>query len=540
MFSEKINFAKQYHLFLNLLELYEDNSFKISFYKKAELLLKKIDRESQWEEVEKICLASKLSTNLIQKLKTIFLTGTCEEIALYLNQTPPGILELLKIRGLGVKKVKTLWKSHHIDCPQKLYEACTSNQIQEIKGFGKNLAQSLIINLEFYFKYQHSMLWHEAHKLSLEVIENITHQFKDVFIESTGHLIRYDELINELEFCSDLNALQLKQWATPNNFKFKNQEDDVINFQIPKSIDLKFYYCQKNELDKLFKYSCSEEFYNLAKTYKTLGKNIPVAKRDQKFYLEYYDKNQNFIKPLEFQDIKGLIHCHSTWSDGTHSIENMALTCIQLGFEYMVITDHSQSAIYAKGLKPIDVLAQHQEIDVLNKKLAPFKIFKGIESDILADGSLDYEEKILKSFDVVIASVHNQLEMAEEQATLRVLKAIENPYTTILGHCSGRVLLKRDGFKLNYPLIFEACVKNKVVVEMNTNNKRLDLDWRYVNLALEMGVMLSLNPDAHSMSMINDLQYGINIASKTLLIASRCLSCYGLKEFENYLLNKIK
>jgi DNA polymerase (family 10) len=239
------------------------------------------------------------------------------------------------------------------------------------------------------------------------------------------------------------------------------------------------------------------------------------------------------------EDLKGTLHNHSTWSDGVHSIEEMALYCRdEMKLEYLGMCDHSKTAVYAKGLSIERVLQQQEEIENLNKKLAPFKIFKGIESDILSDGSLDYPEEILKRFDFVVASVHSAMKMDEEKATNRLIKAIENPYTTILGHPTGRLLLSRSGYPLDFKKIIDACAANKVIIEINANPLRLDLDWRWHRYAVENGVLLSINPDAHRTEGLLDMQYGINVARKGGLTKSNCLNAFSLQEIESIFKSK--
>ena len=182
----------------------------------------------------------------------------------------------------------------------------------------------------------------------------------------------------------------------------------------------------------------------------------------------------------------------------------MADECIKRGFEYLVISDHSQSAFYANGLKEDRIIAQHKQIDELNARLNPFKIFKSIESDILYDGKLDYPDHILKTFDLVIASVHSILKMNEEKAMSRLITAIENPYTTILGHMTGRLLLSRNGYPVDHKKIIDACVANNVVIELNAHPRRLDIDWKWIDLAIEKGALLSINPDAHALDGFDD------------------------------------
>jgi DNA polymerase (family 10) len=203
--------------------------------------------------------------------------------------------------------------------------------------------------------------------------------------------------------------------------------------------------------------------------------------------------------------------------------------------EYMAISDHSKTAFYAQGLKEDRIKAQHQYIDALNEKLAPFKIFKSIESDILNDGSLDYSDNILSTFDLVIASVHSNLKMTEEKAMERMLAAIENPYTTILGHMTGRLLLSRPGYPLNFEKIIDACAVNHVVIELNANPNRLDMDWRYIKYALKKNVLISVDPDAHSIKGIDDIRYGVFSAQKAMLPKEKNLSSFSLKEFEAFL-----
>ncbi|MCH5598791.1 PHP domain-containing protein [Niabella ginsengisoli] len=204
-------------------------------------------------------------------------------------------------------------------------------------------------------------------------------------------------------------------------------------------------------------------------------------------------------------------------------------------FEYLVMSDHSKTAAYANGLSEERIKEQHIYIDKLNQKLAPFKIFKSIESDILNDGNLDYSDEVLSSFDLVIASVHSNLYMSEEKAMQRLMKAIENRYTTILGHPTGRLLLSRNGYPINHEKIIDACVANHVVIEINANPHRLDLDWSWIPYALEKDVLLSINPDAHSIEGFYDIKYGVLAAQKGGLTAQRNLSSFNLEEFEDYL-----
>jgi DNA polymerase (family 10) len=238
---------------------------------------------------------------------------------------------------------------------------------------------------------------------------------------------------------------------------------------------------------------------------------------------------------VQWNSIRGILHNHSTYSDGIHSLEEMAIACRDLGMEYLGMCDHSKSAFYAGGLSIEKVMQQHAEIDKLNAKLGPFKIFKGIESDILSDGSLDYPNEILETFDLIVASVHSILNMDIERATKRLITAIENPYTTILGHPTGRLLLSRKGYPIDYKKVIDACAANGVIMELNAHPYRLDIDWRWIPYCMEKGVHISINPDAHKKEGYSDMQYGVNVARKGGLTNDFLFNGKSLNEMINFL-----
>ena len=217
----------------------------------------------------------------------------------------------------------------------------------------------------------------------------------------------------------------------------------------------------------------------------------------------------------------------------------MAKACIEQGFEYLVISDHSKSAFYANGLSEERLREQHRYIDELNLQFAPFHIFKSIESDILNDGNLDYSDQILKTFDLVIASVHSNLKMTEEKAMNRLLRAIENPHTRILGHPTGRLLLSRPGYPVDHQRLIEACAEHKVVIELNAHPRRLDLDWRWIDYALQKNVLISIDPDAHSVTGYHDIHYGVLAAQKGGLRAEQNLSSFSLEQMKEFVSKKV-
>jgi DNA polymerase (family 10) len=243
---------------------------------------------------------------------------------------------------------------------------------------------------------------------------------------------------------------------------------------------------------------------------------------------------------VEEGDLKGVFHNHSQYSDGANSVEEMALAAREMGYEYLGLSDHSQTAFYASGLKAEDIERQHAEIDELNEKLEGITILKGIESDILKDGSLDYDEEILARFDFVVASVHQRFGLSGAEQTERCIAAVSNPFTTILGHPTGRLLLARDPFEVDMEAVMEAAADSGCVIELNANPHRLDLDWRELRRAQGLGLKISIGPDAHRTEGLRDVRYGVAMARKGWLRAEDVLNTMGLSEIRAYLRDRAR
>jgi DNA polymerase (family 10) len=276
-----------------------------------------------------------------------------------------------------------------------------------------------------------------------------------------------------------------------------------------------------------------------ADIYKKLDLNFIIPEhREDRGEFEYYEEHER-MELVRESDIKGVVHAHSTWSDGKFSIQQMAEAGMERGYEYLAISDHSKTAAYAGGLSIDEVKEQWDEIDELNEKFKSeeknFKIFKGIESDILTDGSLDYPDDILEGFDFVIASVHSSLELPLDKMMKRFENAIRNPYTRILGHPTGRLLLRREEGNLDLNKLIEWAAEKNTAIEINANPRRLDLDWRYGNKAREVGLMTSINPDAHTTDGIDDIRYGVMIARKGKYAPDRVLNTKSADQFEQWL-----
>jgi len=391
-------------------------------------------------------------------------------------------------------------------------------------------------------------LYAKVEAFAEELLKNLEGHFPNSLINLSGDYSRRMEIIDQLDVLIGVSEAQLR------SHPIGEQVDEKLQFKTEEGLNIQFHCCSAEDFGwTLLRTTGNAE--HVAQLEQKLGNTSLSDKTEAEIYalagLDYIEpelrEGQNELdwaakkqlpKLIGLTDLKGSLHNHSTWSDGVNTLEEMALYCKnELKIDYLGMCDHSKSAFYANGLNEIRVAAQHREIDALNEKLAPFKIFKGIESDILYDGSLDYADEVLASFDFVVASVHSVLKMTEEKATERLLKAIENPYTTILGHPTGRLLLSRSAYPINHKKVIDACAANKVVIEINANPLRLDLDWRWHQYALEKGVLLAINPDAHRTEGFLDMHYGVLVGRKGGLTAKNCLNAFSLAEIDTFFKN---
>ncbi|MFT7606133.1 MAG: DNA polymerase (family 10), partial [Saprospiraceae bacterium] len=380
--------------------------------------------------------------------------------------------------------------------------------------------------------------------------KSLQKKLPDAKIEFTGGLRRCNPILESIELLIASSENISEQVGDLLNIE--KEEDTFLQARTETNIPVIIYKCTADNFgSKQFRYTGGEAFiktflekvdgddFRNFKTEEALFAKvkvpfIPPELRDWEDAMEWGMKNKIPVL-IEESQIKGVIHSHTTYSDGLHSLRNMAAYAKEQGFEYIGITDHSKSAFYANGLQVERVYQQMEEIDQLNQELAPFKIFKGIESDILNNGSLDYEEEVLGAFDFIIASVHSNLKMDETKATHRIITAVENPYTTMLGHPTSRLLLSREGYPLDHKKVIDACAANGVTIELNANPYRLDLDWTWIPYALEKGVRIAINPDAHSKEGIHDIHFGVLAARKGGLTKEECVNCLTAVEFEKYL-----
>jgi DNA polymerase (family 10) len=543
--------AENFSLLAKLMDIHGDNSFKAKSYSSAAFTIDKLPSPLAELPPDKIFSIRGIGDTIGKKVVEQLETGQLGLLNEYLQKTPPGILEMLGIKGIGPKKIATIWKELEIESLGELLYACNENRLTLYKGFGEKSQLNIKAAIEFYLGTIGSYLYQQIESYAAAIDKKLKLVFsQDQFI-LTGEFRRQLEIINTLEWVTTASVNQLKDFFESNEFETVSISGEYFSCKGKENVRLGFYCTTEvHFFSQLFQTSCSEEFLTEwnAVTKCDMGKSYPseesIFTATAIHPVPHYQREKATViswaaaHPLppviQPEDIAGIIHSHSNWSDGVHTLEQMAVAAKAKGLQYLVISDHSKTAFYANGLSEDRIRAQHQQIDELNPRLAPFKIFKSIESDILNDGNLDYSAGVLASFDLVIASVHSNLKMTEEKAMLRLLKAIENPFTAILGHMTGRLLLSRNGYPVNYKLLIEACAANQVVIELNAHPRRLDIDWRWIDYALEKNVLISIDPDAHSVDGFDDCRFGVLSAQKAGLTKDRNLSSFSLAEFEQF------
>jgi len=551
--------SRTLRLLAQLMELHEENSFKIKSVTNAAFKIDKLPFAIAKKTAEEISEIDGIGKSIAAKIIELLNTGSLKELEDILLITPPGIVEMLSIKGIGPKKISTIWHDLQIDTVGELYYACNENRLIEAKGFGLKTQEDIKKVIEFKMaangKFLYAQIEETANQLLHELTTWLQKKNPDVILKLAGDFRRTCEIIEEIiivigdenikSITQNIEDFELLDFELINNNTFTAQTESGIKIKLFITEKTNFY------LD-FFKFTGNQEhtkevlnlagngpFANEEEIYEKAGLAFILPELRENVGEIELAKNNKLPQLITYNDLKGSLHNHSDWSDGVNTLEEMALFCKNdLKLDYLGICDHSKSAFYAKGLNEQQVYAQQQQIDQLNQKLAPFKIFKGIESDILNDGSLDYSNDILKTFDFVVASVHSNLKMDKDKATTRLLKAIENPFTTILGHPTGRLLLSRKGYDIDYQKVIDACAANQVVIEINANPLRLDLDWRWHRYALEKGVLLSINPDAHRKEGFHDMKFGVLVARKGGLTADKCLNAFSLSEITSYFNNK--
>lgn len=472
-------------------------------------------------------LKNSFRPQIIQIVTEIKKSSTIEALDELIQLTPPGLFDMMRVKGLGGKKLAALWKTAKIDNIEDLLHACKTNALSRIPGFGKKTEQNIVEAIENLNAVAERFHYADVADIANGIIATLKKLFKTEYFSLCGDIRRQSTTVEAIEILTavppnNLNIPGLKKIININQ-PGENETKGTTLDEFPVTI----YHCSEQEyysqlfvktgnaahvekvlarIKKMSDVVSEEAVYKKAK----LPFIIPEMREDVAEWA-YIKTGGQLISEA---DIKGVVHNHTTWSDGVDQLEPFINACKRKDYQYVVISDHSQNAHYAGGLKPEKVLRQFEEIDKLNKKTGSFNIFKSIECDILVSGELDYDTSLLSQFDMVIISVHQLLKMKEDKATARLIKAIEHPCTTILGHMTGRQLLIRPGYPVDFRKVIDACAANHVVIEINANPYRLDMDWSHIPYAMEKGVMISINPDAHSIHEIDNIRWGVSAARK--------------------------
>lgn len=566
---DKAGLISLFEKIASLLELKGENPFKIRAYQNAARAL-----ETETADLNELIQANKLQEiagigkAIAEKILEFQATGKLAYYEELKESVPQALFELTQIPGLGPKKAKKIYEALGVQSVGELEYACQENRLLKLPGFGKKTQDNILKSIQFYRKNQNQFLYADAIREANAVLAVLKKDKAIQEISIAGSLRRRKEIVRDMDFVvatdkpgsvmkkfvslpgiqsvlaegetkssvilasgiqADLRCVQPAEYPFALHHFTGSKEHNVKlrGLAQEKGLKINEYGIFKGE--KLI--ACKSE----AEIYQALGLHfVPPELREDRGEIERAAQSE-FPEMIALSDLKGTFHAHTTYSDGSASVAEMALAAQKMGLNYLGISDHSQTAVYAHGLKADDIKRQHAEIDAFNRENPDFRIFKGIESDILADGSLDYESKILEQFDFVIASVHSRFKMNEAEMTERIAKALQNPYTTILGHMTGRLLLSRDPYAIDAKKIIDTAVKYNKVIELNCNPYRLDMDWRHLEYARDAGLKIAINPDAHKPGGIADLEYGIGIARKGGITKGDVINTLDKGEMEKFL-----
>ena len=552
-----------------LLELTGENPFKSRAYQNAARNLEKSEvdfdelvKENRLTEIEGIGEAiSKKLTELIQ-------TGKLEYYEKLKDSVPPGHLEMLKIPGLGPKKIHALYEQLGVKDVGELEYACLENRLVDLKGFGEKTQDNILAGIAKLKVYKERRLYAEVAVEAEVLLEYLKRDKSILSISIAGSLRRGNETVKDIDILAasknpeklgghftsyerietvtasgetkvsvvlksginaDLRIVTSAEYPYALHHFTGSKEHNTAMRGRAKDMGLKMNEYGLFRRDKNIKCASEEELFAALKL-----QFIEPELRENMGEIQAAEKNE-LPKLVEEKDVRGIFHVHTNFSDGGETLENMARAAREMGLQYIGISDHSRSAYYAGGLQIEDIKKQHELIDKFNEKLKPFHIFKGIEADILPDGSLDYDEKTLARFDFVIAAVHSNFNMPAREMTARLKKALQNKYATMLAHPTGRLLLSREPYAVNLEEVIDTAAKFGKAVELNANAHRLDLDWRHCIYAKRKGVKIAINPDAHQIAGLRDVSFGVKIARKGWLSSEDCLNCMSLVGMKEYL-----
>lgn len=521
-----------------LLELSGENPFKIRAYQNAAAAIASlpdaIDSLSETGKAEHVKGIGKTIGPQVREYLRTGAIGYRDELK---AAVPKILFELVRIPGLGPKKAGLLYQSLGIQSLGELEYACRENRLVTLRGFGSKTQDSVLRGIEYMKRSQDRFILGEAWPLAEKIAEYLRHHGEIETVRVAGGIRRRAETVKDIDMVVAtvrpdrvfhiLSAMPgIGQIAEngPGGIKAVLATGMELDIRIvpPEQFAgaLHFATGSRRHLEKLREYAAAVNKEILAvpadehEIYRSLGLSyIPPELREGEDEIEKAGKEE-IPQLVGMPDIQGAFHVHTSYSDGSGTLADMVQAAVQSGWSYLGISDHSQTAVYARGLRPEVVLAQRREIEQINTDNPGFTVFAGIESDILPDGSLDYPDEILARFDFVVASVHSAFRMDRTDMTRRITVAMKNRYVTMLGHPTGRILLARPGYAVDMPAIIDTASGTGTIIEINASPYRLDLDWRWCRHAHDKGVMLSVNPDAHAPGELNYVKFGIAAARK--------------------------
>lgn len=530
-------------LTVKLMDLHEENPFKSKSYASAAYRIEKLATPLEGKSLAELQALPELGKSTASVVDEILRTGTWSTLQELLTKTPKGILEMMRIKGLGPKKVKSIWTQLNIETPGELLYAIQEQRLSTLKGFGEKTQADLEKAITFFLAHQGKFHYAEGEEILRILLPILQNAFPTIKIESYGATRRKSNVLEQISIAGDDSMmLPLGTYSHYPSLVIESCDETSWTGQIADKYKIQYTAISKSDFYKdIWMSSASEEHIagiKLAQTFNSeeeiyITNGLAFHPSECREFGNKWD--ENYINGLvQDKDIRGVIHNHSTYSDGKNTVEEMAMACKKAGYEYLVMSDHSQTAAYAGGMGMDKVFSQFKTIDQWNAKHPDFRIYKSVESDILTDGSLDYTDEELTAFDLIIVSVHAGLKMDEATAMQRLIRAIEHPSTRILGHMTGRLLLSRPGYPIDHKKIIDACAANKVAIEINASPYRLDIDWRWLQYAQEKGVWISINPDAHSIDGIHDIHWGVISGRKGGLLKSNTLNALDLNDFEDW------
>lgn len=562
-----------------LLELKGENPFKSRAFHNAARLLAGVTEDLKVlvdsGEIRKIKGIGESTAKIITDLVK---TGKSPDHESLKKGFPPGIFDMMKIQGMGPKKVALLYKKLKISSIDQLEKAAKEGKLEKLEGFGKKTEDNILLGIEQVRKHASKFHINVAERSAHAVFDAIRTHRGIIRAEIAGSLRRKKETIGDIDIVisakkNDVPSI-IKLFTTHKSVERITGEgetkasvvlDSGINCDLRVVADNEFpfalnYFTGSKEHNVRIRSLARENGWSLNEYgFKALedeekgrkSKKIVKCASEEDIYkavgLDYVEpelredlgeieaaQTGDLPDLVTYNDIRGTFHCHTNYSDGQNTLEEMAAGAKALGWEYLGIADHSKVAAYANGLSEERVKKQHKEIDAFNERSKGFRLFKGSEVDILANGDLDFNDKVLASFDYVVASVHSNFKMTEADMTKRIMKALKNKHVTMLGHLTGRLLLERDGYPLNQNEIINAAADLGKIIEINAHPMRLDLDWRMVKYAVSKGVLISINPDSHVVSGLTDVRYGVGIARKGWCRTKNILNTRTTKQIEQY------